>query len=176
MHCFLAQLKLYCTYYFVFHFSSSPYNVIFLLKHLVLIPFRNSPRFILGRRQSDKNPWKRKAWKKREEESMGLKLLRNGFRLLVHDCENLDSIFSFFLYVFYILHINIQMVLLGSVCLSDCVWKTAEHFGKFSRNPILGRPKVNCCCFKLLKKDIIMVSRALECQMQRIEILQSNSP
>lgn len=38
---------------------------------------------------------------------MGLKLLRNGFRLLVHDCENLDSIFSFFLYVFYILHINI---------------------------------------------------------------------
>lgn len=37
-----------------------------------------------------------------EEKSVGLQLLRNGFHLLVHECESLDSIFFFFLDLYYI--------------------------------------------------------------------------
>ena len=37
-----------------------------------------------------------------EEQSVSLQLLRNGFRLLVHECESLDSIFVFFLDLYYI--------------------------------------------------------------------------
>lgn len=37
-----------------------------------------------------------------EEKSVGLQILRNGFRLLVHVCESLDSIFFFFLDLYYI--------------------------------------------------------------------------
>ena len=37
-----------------------------------------------------------------EEKSVGLQLLRNGFHLLVHECESLDSIFFFFMDLYYI--------------------------------------------------------------------------
>lgn len=157
-------MKLYCACKFIFCFFSSPYNVIFLSRHLFLCPLKNShgifragnegPRFIVEMRQSNKILGKISMEKKMGRGKYGLWLLRSVFPLT--SSWMWKSGFLFFLlsvfFFFTFLCIHIWIILLGSACLSDCVWGTSGHSGNFSRNLISGKSKVDYCHLKLLKR------------------------
>jgi hypothetical protein len=127
---FFSLVEIHCTYNFVFCFSSCPYNIIFLCKHLFLSPVTNSHRisrsgnksfwFILEKRQSDKILGKEKHRKTD---------LKRDWRAITKKClpfapswmwKSGSQCFPFFLYLIHcvLFYCFLYLFEKGSLCVS----------------------------------------------------------